>query len=98
MPTVHWYPRTGPTTFSNSSSSTTDNAAFVHDYGGIDLREVRWQLETIPAADFNEMPTGASDAGCIESYAENPVHWVKVRRPEVGRHWEEPGRGCARRS
>lgn len=68
-----------------------DNAAFVRDYGGIDLREVRWRLETIPAADFVGMPTGASDAGCIEIYAENPVHWVKVRRPEVGRHWEEHG-------
>ncbi|MET7903859.1 hypothetical protein ABZS86_21400 [Streptomyces sp. NPDC005355] len=68
-----------------------DNAAFVYDYGSIDLRAVTWQLETIPAADFNTMPTGASDAGCIESYAENPVHWVKVRRPEVGRHWEEHG-------
>lgn len=27
-----------------------DNAAFVHDYGGIDLRDVTWRLETIPAA------------------------------------------------
>jgi hypothetical protein len=40
-----------------------DNAAFVYDYGNIDLREVRWQLETIPVANFNAMPTGASDAG-----------------------------------
>ncbi|MEU8874450.1 hypothetical protein AB0D24_25530 [Streptomyces javensis] len=69
-----------------------DNAAFVYDYGSIDLHEVRWRLDTIPAADFIGMPTGASDAGCIESYAENPVHWVNVRRPEVGRHWEEHGR------
>ncbi|KOV78396.1 MULTISPECIES: hypothetical protein [unclassified Streptomyces] len=68
-----------------------DNAAFVYDYGSINLHEVRWRLETIPAADFIGMPTGASDAGCIESYAENPVHWSKVRRPEVGRHWEEHG-------
>ncbi|MBX9399476.1 hypothetical protein K4749_39575 [Streptomyces sp. TRM72054] len=68
-----------------------DNAAFVRDYGGIDLRDVRWRLETIPAADFVGMPTGASDASCIESYAENPVHWVNVRRPEAGRHWEEHG-------
>ncbi|MCG0284006.1 hypothetical protein [Streptomyces sp. PSAA01] len=68
-----------------------DNGAFVSDYGGIDLHEVRWRLETIPAADFVGMPTGASDAGCLESYAENPVYWVKVRRPEVGRHWEEHG-------
>jgi hypothetical protein len=68
-----------------------DNAAFVHDYGSIDLRDVTWRLEQIPAADFNTMPTGASDAGCIESYAENPVHWVTVRPPDVGRHWEEHG-------
>jgi hypothetical protein len=66
-----------------------DKAAFVYDYGSIDLRDVTWQLETIPAADFSGMPTGASDAGCIESYAENPVHWVTVRppgeRPALGR-------------
>ncbi|MGW3192731.1 hypothetical protein ACWDBT_33385 [Streptomyces ardesiacus] len=68
-----------------------DNAAFVHDYGGIDLREVRWQLETLPAADFNEMPTGASDAGCIESYAKNPVYWVELRPHKVGQHWEAHG-------
>lgn len=68
-----------------------DNAAFVRDYGGIDLRDVTWRLETILATDFLDMPTGASDAGCIESYAENPVHWVTVRPPEVSRHWEEHG-------
>ncbi|MFG2866100.1 hypothetical protein [Streptomyces sioyaensis] len=68
-----------------------DNAPFVYDYGSIDLRDIAWRLETIPAADFNEMPTGASDAGCIEIYAENPVHWVTVRPPEIGRHWEKHG-------
>ncbi|CAM5641820.1 hypothetical protein STAFG_0273 [Streptomyces afghaniensis 772] len=68
-----------------------DNAAFVSDYCGLDLREIRWRLETIPAADFNEMPTGASDAGCIESYSENPEHWVTVRPPQVSQHWEEHG-------
>ncbi|MFF7290229.1 hypothetical protein [Streptomyces griseorubiginosus] len=68
-----------------------DNAAFVHDYGGIDLLEVTWRLETILASDFVGMPTGATDAGCIESYAADPVYWVKVRPPEVGRHWEEHG-------
>ncbi|MES4906161.1 MULTISPECIES: hypothetical protein [unclassified Streptomyces] len=35
-------------------------------------------------------PTTAAST-CIESYAENPVHWVKVRRPEAGRYWEEHG-------
>ncbi|MGW1362169.1 hypothetical protein ACWCQP_32725 [Streptomyces chartreusis] len=68
-----------------------DNAAFLYDYGGIDLRDITWRLETIPAADFHTMPTGESDAGCIERYAENPVHWVTIRPPEVGRHWEEHG-------
>jgi hypothetical protein len=68
-----------------------DNAAFVNDYGSIDLREIRWQLETIPAADFHELPTGATDAGCIEEFAKNPVHWVTVRPLEVGQHWEEHG-------
>ncbi|MGW6529447.1 hypothetical protein [Streptomyces venezuelae] len=27
-----------------------DNAAFVNDYGSIDLHEIKWQLDTIPAA------------------------------------------------
>lgn len=68
-----------------------DNGAFVHDYGTIDLRHITWQLETIPAADFHTMPTGKTDAGCIESYAAHPVHWVAVRPPEISRHWEEHG-------
>ena len=37
------------------------------------------------------MPTGASDTGCIEHYAEDPVYWVGQRAPEIGRHWEEHG-------
>ncbi|MEW2426057.1 hypothetical protein AB0911_36675 [Streptomyces nigra] len=68
-----------------------DNGHFVDDYGDIDLRAVTWTLETIPAAAFPTMPTGESDAGCIESYAADPVYWGKVRPPEVGRHWEEHG-------
>lgn len=68
-----------------------DNGHFVDDYGDVDLCDITWQLETIPAVDFPTMPTGESDAGCIESYAADPVYWVKVRRPEVGRHWEEHG-------
>ncbi len=61
------------------------------DYGDVDLCAITWTLETIPAAAFPTMPTGESDAGCIESYAADPVYWVKVRPPEVGRHWEEHG-------
>ncbi|MFJ3099132.1 hypothetical protein [Streptomyces hydrogenans] len=68
-----------------------DNPAFVNDYGSVDLRAIQWRLETVPSADFHEMPTGATDAGCIEEFAEKPVHWVKVRPPEVGRQWEEHG-------
>lgn len=68
-----------------------DNAAFLDDYGSIDLREITWRLETVPAADFHGMQTGASDDGCIEQFAENPVHWVSVRPREVGLHWEEHG-------
>ncbi|MER7050279.1 hypothetical protein [Streptomyces jumonjinensis] len=68
-----------------------DNAAFVYDYGGLDLRDITWRLETIPTADFHGIPTGASDAGCIESFADNPVHWISVRPPEIGRRWEDHG-------
>ncbi|WP_232486324.1 MULTISPECIES: hypothetical protein [Streptomyces] len=74
-----------------------DNGAFVHDYAGIDLREVTWRLETIPAADFHGMPTGASDAGCIESFAKNPVR-VAVRPQRSAGTGKSTVRGCARRS
>ncbi|MFG3499375.1 hypothetical protein [Streptomyces sp. NPDC047928] len=68
-----------------------DNGHFLDDYGDVDLCAITWGLETIPAAAFTTMPTGESDAGCIESYAADPVYWVKVRPPEVGRYWEEHG-------
>ena len=68
-----------------------DNGAFLYDYGGIELSEISWRLERIPAADFSGMPTGASDAGCIEHYAKDPVYWVGIRAPEIGRRWEEHG-------
>ncbi|MFB6784501.1 hypothetical protein ACFCX0_46385 [Streptomyces sp. NPDC056352] len=68
-----------------------DNASFLRDYGGIDLREVEWSLETISAEELYEMPTGASDDGCIEHFAANPDHWVGVRPPDVGLCWEEHG-------
>lgn len=68
-----------------------DDGAFLFDYGGIDLREVTWRLETIPAVDFDRMPTGATDADSIECYAKDPVYWVGKRSPEVGRQWEEHG-------
>ncbi|MFJ3809431.1 hypothetical protein ACIPWE_24140 [Streptomyces sp. NPDC090073] len=61
-----------------------DNAAFVYDYGSIDLRDVTWQLEHIPTVDFSRMPTWASDAGCLEHFAKNPVYWVG-KSPSRGR-------------
>ncbi|MEU5046962.1 hypothetical protein [Streptomyces griseorubiginosus] len=68
-----------------------DKGAFLYDYGGIDLRVISWRLERVPAEDFSEMPTSASDAGCIESYAKDPVYWVVLRPSQIGRHWEEHG-------
>ncbi|MFZ4268986.1 hypothetical protein [Streptomyces arboris] len=66
-------------------------AHFLADYSDLELCNVTWQLEPIPAGDFCTMPTGESDAGCIEHFAENPVHWVKVRPPQAGRYWAEHG-------
>lgn len=70
---------------------------FIDDYGGIGLHGVAWRVETIPATDLRTMPTGASDAGCIESYAEDPVRSRSVpgSRPELGK---STGPGCARLS
>ncbi|MFJ9675392.1 hypothetical protein ACIRP5_31945 [Streptomyces sp. NPDC101221] len=68
-----------------------DNPSFVYDYGAVDLREIAWRLETISASELCEMPTGASDGGCIDLFARNPEHWIKVRPAPVGRHWEEHG-------
>lgn len=56
-----------------------DNSGFLCDYGRIDLSRVRWDVEVLPVGDFCEMPTGASDAGCIEDFAANPDYWVGLR-------------------
>jgi hypothetical protein len=68
-----------------------DHGPFADDYGHLDLSAITWTLETIPTVDFHTMPTGESEAGLIEHFAQHPVHWVKARRREVGRHWEENG-------
>jgi hypothetical protein len=68
-----------------------DHGPFVDDYGHLELSAIAWTLETIPTADFHTMPTGESEAGLIEYFAQHPVHWVTVRPPQVGRHWEERG-------
>ncbi|MCX5039955.1 hypothetical protein [Streptomyces coelicoflavus] len=63
-----------------------DKGPFVDDYGALDLSAITWTLETIPSADFHKMPTGESEVGLIEHFAKDPLHWVAVRAPEVGRH------------
>ncbi|MFJ8010621.1 hypothetical protein [Streptomyces fagopyri] len=68
-----------------------DNGHFVRDYQDVDLRRVVWGIEEISAEELSEMPTGASETGCIEEYAANPDHWLSVRRPEITRHWETRG-------
>ncbi|MCF2131077.1 hypothetical protein L1I79_32330 [Strepomyces sp. STD 3.1] len=68
-----------------------DHGPFVADYGHLDLSAITWTLETLPATDFHTMPTGESEAGLIEHFAQNPVYWASVKVPEVGRHWEDHG-------
>ncbi|WP_406132264.1 hypothetical protein [Streptomyces sp. NBC_00989] len=72
-----------------------DNSHFLHDYRDIDFSRVVWGLEATTAEELSEMPTGASDDGCIEEYAANPDHWVAVRRTGihegVARCWETLG-------
>jgi hypothetical protein len=60
-----------------------DRPAFLHDYGHIDLCGVVWSLETTTADELSEMPTGASDDGCIEEYADDPDYWVAVRNAGI---------------
>lgn len=72
-----------------------DNEGFLRDYGHIDLSRLGWDVETVPTLDLCDMPTGASDQGCIEDYAEDPDHWVRVRADGVHRGvlqmWEAHG-------
>lgn len=68
-----------------------DNPDFARDYRDIALEGIAWSLDMIPTADFDDMPTGASEADCIEYFAENPMYWVKVSPAEVGHCWEERG-------
>ncbi|MFF3558323.1 hypothetical protein ACFYXL_33475 [Streptomyces tsukubensis] len=68
-----------------------DHDPFVNDYGHLELSAITWTLETIPTADFHTMPTGESEAGLIEHFAQHPVHWVTVRPPQVGRNWADHG-------
>jgi hypothetical protein len=63
-----------------------DNAGFLCDYGDLDLSRMKWDAEVIPIGEFMGMPTGASDGECIEEFAANPDHWVRIRNhgPHIG--------------
>lgn len=55
------------------------NDSFRNDYGDLDLRMIRWDVEIIPVSAFLDIPTGPSDADCIDKTALNPDHWIRVR-------------------
>lgn len=56
-----------------------DKAPFLQDYGGVDLSQIRWDLEALQAADIAAMPTGPSDHDIIDEFAADPDHWISVR-------------------
>lgn len=65
---------------------------FLLDYDGLDLTNLFWHDELVPAAEFLIMPTGPSEAGVIEAVAQNPDHWSEARRDQgVPQHWESHG-------
>ena len=72
-----------------------DNIGFLRDYGDLDLSKIEWDVEVISVEEFIEMPTGASDDDCIEDFAANPDHWVRVRNRGihigVAQCWETHG-------
>lgn len=65
------------------------------DYGHIDLSALSWNVETIALSDLLLMPTGASEADLIDSFARDPEHWVSVRttgcHQEVREMWDVHG-------
>jgi hypothetical protein len=72
-----------------------DKIGFLRDYGNLDLSKIKWDVEVIPVEELIEMPTGASDGDCIDEFATNPDHWVRIRNrgPHIGvaQCWETHG-------
>lgn len=71
-----------------------ENDAFLHDYAEVDLSRIRWTLESIPATELKHLPTGPSDGDCIEDYAHNHQHYLRLRQryqPLVVDAWESEG-------
>ena len=72
-----------------------DNIGFLRDYENVDLSKIDWDVEVISVEELIEMPTSASDGDCIEDFAANPDHWVRVRNRGihigVAQCWETHG-------
>lgn len=67
--------------------------SFLRDYAGVDLSRICWSLESVPAANFDTMPTGPSDGDCMGEYARHHEHYLARRknRPEIANAWENKG-------
>lgn len=55
------------------------HAPFHDDYADLGLNEVEWSVEIVATETLLSVPTGPSEAGCIETYAEDPDWWISVR-------------------
>ena len=65
---------------------------FLVDYDGLDVTTLRWNDEPVSADEFLTVPTGPTEAGLIDEFAQNPDHWSEVRRHQgVPQHWESHG-------
>ncbi|GAA2968974.1 hypothetical protein [Streptomyces sp. NPDC056069] len=60
-----------------------DHGPFERDYGNVDLATIVWTLEAVTAEELSTMPTGPSEAGCIEQFALHPGHYVSVRNSGI---------------
>jgi hypothetical protein len=73
----------------------SDKGSFLHDYGTVDLSQLRWGLEALKASDIAAMPTGPSDGDVMDEFAANPGHWISVRNSGihvgVAQMWELHG-------
>ncbi|KIC68744.1 hypothetical protein RM50_04315 [Pseudarthrobacter phenanthrenivorans] len=71
-----------------------DRHELLVDYDAVSLDRVDWFLEEVPAAEFDAMPTGASEAGLIEGFAAQHRYWLTAKsryKPSVKADWEERG-------
>jgi hypothetical protein len=72
-----------------------DQGSFLHDYGTVDLSQLRWDLEALKASDIAAMPTGPSGGDVMDEFAASPGHWISVRKSGihvgVAQMWELHG-------